>query len=218
MARRATSEEQKQARRETILETARRLYGDRTYDDVDIATVASESGIAKGTVYLYFGTKEEIFLELLRRAWRTWIEEMQKGLSDPAIRHSIPKVVTLIGRTLEGRPELLGLIPILHTTLEGNAAVEIIREFRLEMKQGFEEVGRQMEEQLGFLLPGEGVMLLTRVHALVIGLSHVASPTPAAAEAIASEEMDLFRVDLGGAIAEMLTVMLMGLKGRGMVR
>lgn len=215
MARRATSDEQKQQRRETILETARRLYADRTYDAVDVATIASESGIAKGTVYLYFGTKEEIFLELARRAYREWAEGMKRGLGDPAIRHSIPKVVHLFGQRLQERPELLRLIPILHTKLEGNSSADAILGLRQEMQENFGELGTLLEEQLGFLMPGEGVMLVTRAHALIIGLAHIAEPTPAAEEVLRRDDMKLFRIDLPQAIGEMLMVMLMGLKGRG---
>ena len=215
MARRATSDEQKQQRRDAILETTRRLYAERSYDEVDIATVASESGIAKGTVYLYFGTQEEIFLELARRAYREWAEGLRGGLGDPAIRHSIPKVVGLFGRTLRERPELLRLIPILHTRLEGNASSEAILGLRQEMKESFAELGALLEEQLGFLQPGEGGMLMARTHAMIIGLAHIAEPTPAAEEVLRRDDMKVFRVNLPEAIGEMLMVMLMGLKGRG---
>lgn len=215
MARRATSDEQKQQRRETILETARKLYADRRYEDVDVATIASESEIAKGTVYLYFGTKEEIFLELARRAYHEWAEGMLQGLKDPAIRHSIPKVVNLFGRTLRERSELLRLIPILHTKLEGNSSPDAILELRQEMKDNFGALGSLLEEQLGFLMPGEGEMFVTRAHALIIGLAHIAEPTPTAEEVLLRDDMELFRIDLPQAIGEMLTVMLMGLKGRG---
>ncbi len=215
MGRRATSEEQKNAKRESILEATRKLYADRSFDEVDIATVAIETGIAKGTVYLYFRTKEEIFLELHRQAYAAWFRAMKEGLSDPGIRHSIPKVVRLFGTTLAERPEMLGLISILHTRLEQNISPDVALVLKQEMKEGVVELGHLLEEQLGFLMPGEGTMLLSRTEALIIGLSHLAKPAPVIAVVIERDDMALFRVDLPSAIAEMLTVMLMGLKSRG---
>ena len=215
MGRRATSEEQKRAKRERILMAARRLYESRSYDEVDVATIAEESGIAKGTVYLYFRTKEEIFAELCRHAYADWYAALKKGLDDPSLRHSIPKVVDLIGSSLRERRELLDLIAILHTRLEPNISPELALELRLEMKEAIEDIGPLLEDQLGFLLPGEGMMLLLRTEALVIGLSHLADPAPTVAEVIDRDDMALFRVDLSRAIGEMLMVMMMGLKSRG---
>lgn len=215
MGRRATSQEQKNAKRETILGAARDLYRTRQYDEVDVATIAVESGIAKGTVYLYFRTKEEIFVELYRQAYADWLTALKSGLAEPSIRHSIPKVVDLIGRTLADRPEMLDLIAILHTRLEQKITPEQALALKLEMKESIDELGPILEEQLGFLLPGEGAMLLLRTEALIIGLSHLADPAPAVAEVIARDDMTMFRVDLPHAIGEMLMVMMMGLKSRG---
>ncbi len=215
MGRRATSEEQKNAKRETILKSARDLYQTRQYDEVDVATIAVESGIAKGTVYLYFRTKEEIFVELYREAYAGWLEAMREGLADPAIRHSIPKVVDLVGKSLGERPEMLDLIAILHTRLEQKITPDQALALKLEMKEAIDELGPLLEDQLGFLLPGEGTMLLLRTEALIIGLSHLADPAPAVAEVLARDDMTMFRVDLPRAIGEMLMVMMMGLKSRG---
>ena len=38
------------------------MFLQTNYEAVTIAAVAQESGLAKGTVYLYFKTKEELFL------------------------------------------------------------------------------------------------------------------------------------------------------------
>lgn len=48
-------------RRQQILEASLRVFGKKGFSAARIQDVATESGIAKGTVYLYFSSKEEIY-------------------------------------------------------------------------------------------------------------------------------------------------------------
>ena len=214
MGRQARSDEQKQAKADRILSAATELYTERGFDETDVASIAAASGIAKGTFYLYFPTKEELFLTMYRRAWQDWTTEMKSGLTDPGLRHSIPKVVALLARTLGENRRLVELMAILHTRIEGNITGESALAFTEELRDDIEGLGQLLEEQLEFLQPGEGRMLMTRTRALIIGLSHLAYPAPVIADVLERPDMSLFRIDLPPAVSEMLMVMLMGLKGR----
>lgn len=212
MGRQARSAEQKEAKRDRILAAARGLFREHGYDDTDVASIARESGIAKGTVYLYFESKEEIFLELHRRAWGRWVAAMREGLDDPSLHHSIPKVVGVVTRTLDENRELTDTIIILHTRLEQNISEERALAFKEELRDGITELGRLMEDHLDFLRPGDGATLLVRTRAMIIGLSHLTHPSPVVADILSRDDMRLFRVDLSRAVTEMLTVMLTGVK------
>jgi AcrR family transcriptional regulator len=50
-----------QFRRTEILEAARRVFGRRGFEATHVDHIAADAGIAKGTVYLYFASKVEIF-------------------------------------------------------------------------------------------------------------------------------------------------------------
>jgi AcrR family transcriptional regulator len=52
---------QKTERRQAIVEAAARLFADVGYGDCEIERVAAELKIAKGTLYLYFSSKEALF-------------------------------------------------------------------------------------------------------------------------------------------------------------
>jgi AcrR family transcriptional regulator len=54
------------ARRQQILSCAVRLFGERPYDEVSATDVAREAGVARGLVNHYFGTKKELYLEVVR--------------------------------------------------------------------------------------------------------------------------------------------------------
>jgi len=50
-----------------ILEAARRIFKRFGYTKTAISDIAKEAGIGKGTIYYYFKSKEDIFLELLNK-------------------------------------------------------------------------------------------------------------------------------------------------------
>jgi AcrR family transcriptional regulator len=55
------------ARREQILVCAIRLFSDRPYPAVSTTDIAQQAGVARGLVNHYFGTKRDLYLEVVRR-------------------------------------------------------------------------------------------------------------------------------------------------------
>jgi AcrR family transcriptional regulator len=62
------SSSQASSRRDRILEAAMRHFAERGYRGTRVEDVATEVGVAKGTVFLDFGSKEGLFLEAFKRA------------------------------------------------------------------------------------------------------------------------------------------------------
>jgi AcrR family transcriptional regulator len=54
-------------RREQILDCARRLFGERHYSAVSTTDIAREAGVARGLINHYFGTKRDLYLEVVRQ-------------------------------------------------------------------------------------------------------------------------------------------------------
>ena len=55
------------ARREQILECAVRLFGERPYAAVSTTDIAREAGVARALLNHYFGTKRDLYLEVVRQ-------------------------------------------------------------------------------------------------------------------------------------------------------
>jgi len=53
-------------RREQILTCARRLFSDRHYSAVSTTEIAREAGVARGLLHHYFGTKRDLYAEVVR--------------------------------------------------------------------------------------------------------------------------------------------------------
>ena len=75
MGRKALSYAEKRAKRQEIIDAAARLFGKGVYSAITMSSIAREAGVAKGTVYLYFRTKEELFLALLVDRLHGWFGE-----------------------------------------------------------------------------------------------------------------------------------------------
>lgn len=72
----ARSDAQKLAKKQAIIDAANQLY---TQGDLpSIQQIANQAGIAKGTVYLYFSSKEGIFLEIYEQLWVECVNSFER--------------------------------------------------------------------------------------------------------------------------------------------
>lgn len=69
-------------KREAILRAAIKVFAGRGYFNSKVADIAGEAGIADGTVYLYFKSKDEILHSIFDRAMAEFIAEGKKELSE----------------------------------------------------------------------------------------------------------------------------------------
>ena len=73
-------------KREAILRAGVRVFAAKGFFNSKVADIAREAGIADGTVYLYFKSKDEILHSIFDRAMADFIEEGRRELetlSDP---------------------------------------------------------------------------------------------------------------------------------------
>ena len=81
--RRARSAEQKAQRRQTVLQVAERYFLEVGYEAFSMAQLAKRAGLVKGTLYLYFETREELFLTLYEQSLVRWSRAFIGRLSGP---------------------------------------------------------------------------------------------------------------------------------------
>ena len=79
---RARSLEEKSFRRQQILDAASALFAEVGYEGFSVALLASKAGIVKGTLYLYFKTREEVFLALYDQSLNRWSEKFIQRLPE----------------------------------------------------------------------------------------------------------------------------------------
>lgn len=73
--------QEKEARRASILEATERLYITKGYDHVTMENVAEEAMLAKGTLYLYFDTKERLYVAVVERGAGILADLVEKAMA-----------------------------------------------------------------------------------------------------------------------------------------
>lgn len=71
-------------KREAILRAAVKTFARKGYFNSKVSDIAGEAGIADGTVYLYFKSKEEILHSIFDRAMEEFISEGRRELNELA--------------------------------------------------------------------------------------------------------------------------------------
>ena len=70
-------EREKQARQDAILEAAQEIFFAKGLDQTTIDEVAEKAELSKGTIYLYFRSKEELYISVLLKGLNILIEQFQ---------------------------------------------------------------------------------------------------------------------------------------------
>jgi AcrR family transcriptional regulator len=88
-------------RREQILTCAMRLFEKHPYSEVSTSDIATEAGIARPLIHHYFGTKHELYLEVVRRLSyvpAAAISSIPEGTLEERIDASIERWLTVAKR------------------------------------------------------------------------------------------------------------------------
>jgi len=68
-------------KRAVILDAALRTFVKRGYPKTKVAEIASEAGVAEGTLYNYFPSKEDLLLALFDEKWNAIIHEVKSKIN-----------------------------------------------------------------------------------------------------------------------------------------
>ena len=212
--RRARSVDAKDQRRASLVSAAHTALTTASYEEVRIETVAAAAGLAKGTAYVYFASKEAMFLAVLIRELGEWFAELEGALRRVK-RDATSAVPRVIATTLGARPELMTLLARLHGQLERNSPEADIRAFKSFLRDRLARVGSRIDEAL-HLHPGEGGRLLVLTHALTIGLGQMANPPEVVRRVITSDPaFSVFESDFVRDLSRTLRDVLRGWAAAG---
>ena len=75
-------EREKEQRRNDIINSARKFYADKDFDEVSMDEIAENIGLGKSTLYNYFKNKEALYFAIQLRGIHIWIEMVKKEVKN----------------------------------------------------------------------------------------------------------------------------------------
>ncbi len=167
---RARDDHAKLGRRRQLLDAAAGRFDAAGYAATTMAEIATAAGLAKGTTYLYFRSKEELFLELLLEALEEWVAVASARTAGPGSTDERGLATALAGALAE-RPRLVRLLALRAPVLEPGAGAATAERFRVRREERLEVLAARLEGAYPALGAGGGSVTISRLLALAAGLS-----------------------------------------------
>lgn len=205
---RATNASAKEARGQQILTAAAALLDGWSYSDITMDRIADRAGVAKGTLYIYFRTKEALFLSLFEDRLGAWYEELQTLADRGGGTVGASEAARVISSTLARRPTLVRLFGLLHSTLSHNIDLETTVAFRLRQHEKISALASAFADRIKNLTARGALRFLVQLEVVVGGLSWAANPPLPVAKALEEEELAAFRFDFEEELREIVTALL----------
>jgi AcrR family transcriptional regulator len=212
---RARSEEQRELRRKTILDTAAAMLDEMPVAEVSLNELSRRVGLAKSNVLRYFESREAVLLDLLDRFLRTWLAALSDELTADVDPH-LPAVeragllADVLSRSLAERRVLCDLFGAQGGVLEHNVSVEVVMRHKrasLDCLRDMVDLVRRHVPELGD--DAQKVCLLTMIMA---GALSAYCPPPASVLAAYEADPTLAELptDLRESLRLAITTAIMG--------
>ena len=128
--RRAVSDEDKSQRRDEIMAAAKEVFARKGFHETTIADIAKEAGLAYGSVYWYFDSKDELFHALM-------------AVEESALRNHVAAALAALGVPAENVGQEAPLRAAVEATLEyfesDKATVKLLLGDRYALGERFEK-------------------------------------------------------------------------------
>ncbi|MFF3500787.1 TetR family transcriptional regulator [Streptomyces sp. NPDC003247] len=214
---RARSEEQRLARRQSILRTAAAMLAEMPVSAMSLNELSRRVGLAKSNVLRYFETREAVLLDLLDQSARDLLAEEGEQLRslvdarDP-LDVRIEAAASGLAASFAARPMLCELLSAQAGVLEHNISVEVATRYKQGARDsllGFAELLRHLFPELDRPRSEQGANLIV---VLICGLWTHTHPAPAVRAVYDADPGFAFMdSDFPDALHQALNVLLTGL-------
>ena len=132
-------------RREEIIQACEQLYQTMSFREITLKEIGNVTSFSRPTIYIYFETKEEIFLALFEREYDRWNEALVKILNEhESLTRS--ELADQIAGSLAGRVQLLKLLSMNNYDMEANSRQELLTSFKRAYGASIQNVCRLLEK------------------------------------------------------------------------
>jgi AcrR family transcriptional regulator len=211
MAKRASGELEKEARRAAILARADELFRDKDYDDIRMSDLATELRLAKGTLYLYFPSKEALFFALLDERLDAVFDQLRGTLTAAGTKATPESIASQAAAAMAADPALPRLLAAMHPILEKKLSFADALAFKRRLADKLAEAGEGLARALPPLSREDGRVFLLHFYAQAVGLVSLTELSPFVRRLTAEPGLEALRLDFEEALRNSSRALLAGL-------
>ncbi|MCG8375488.1 MAG: TetR/AcrR family transcriptional regulator [Chlorobiales bacterium] len=206
---RARSPEEKEVKRKEIIKVVRRLMRRKNLEDISWNQIAKEAGMAKSTMYVYWKTREDIFLGLFEDSYYRFLNILEKRI---AAEVTTPvDLAEIYCAELVKDPLLLPLLEQLHPLIERHSNLQTLFDFKMRTYErigGFVEI---ISKALSFSQQ-QAYQFLTFLFSQTLGLYQMTNIPEGLAELIRDTPASVFKLDFLQSLKEHMIIFARGLE------
>jgi AcrR family transcriptional regulator len=195
---RAMTEQAKKEKSEFIIDSAFKLFEEKSFKDFKMDDLAKLCGISKGLLFKYFRTKEMLFLSMLDREYSTMLEQYEKEFNKFEVINPENLKTVLINLT---KSVLLPITPLIRLNMIKGTILEqnIDYKFAENQKLGFTNLFNNTFSRIVTKLEGittEEFMNIFNIHgALLFGYLHSVTTSSVIKQVIEDHNLKQFEID-----------------------
>ncbi|WAE71034.1 TetR family transcriptional regulator [Streptomonospora nanhaiensis] len=212
---RARSEEQREIRRQAILDTTATMLEEMPASAVSLNELSRRVGLAKSNVLRYFESREAILLELLDRAWQQWIADLpvllDAGIDQAAsVDRRTEQFATVVARSLAERRVLCDLLSAQAGVLEHNVSAEVAARYKRAAVANVADIAALAHRHLPELGNSAPQLIAAMIMAIGAVWTHSRPSEAMLAAYQADPSLTAFKLDFVTALQEMLATLTAG--------
>jgi AcrR family transcriptional regulator len=129
-------------RKEEIVKSCKELYKTKKFEEINIKNIAEQTTFSRPSIYNYFQTKEEIFLEIIKEEYELWGNDLDNLSKEKKM--SKEEYADKFSKILCKRTNLLKIQAMNMFDIEGSSRVELLTEFKVVVKDTFSKMNQSL--------------------------------------------------------------------------
>lgn len=194
---RAMTDRAKADKAKLIVNATYELYKEQPFEAIKMSDIAKVAGVSKGTLFLYFKTKESLFMEIIFQEYEkrfVRFENMLLPLKTMTLESFKILFLNEMESILDQDSVFVRLIAIKSTVLEKNVDYETMVKVSRGLFTSLDKIVSLLTKRLPLLTSESYYELLQAQNAIIIGYANTASLPIAMHQVLDDHKLDGYKV------------------------
>ncbi len=205
---RARNPKAKEMRRVSILQAASHLFQDDSSTLPTTSQISKHCDISKGALYLYFKSKEEIFLAIIETHYLEWLDlfslkslgSTHQKFDEAALNSMLDKTCTF----LINNPVFMHLASMGSSVIEPNVDTKVLLEHKNVLGLKIRNLALSMSESIEVLSSTQITSLIIRTYSILLGLWQTTHPIEKVSKVLRASNLHILTPDFATSSKEMV--------------